>query len=211
LQQAGLDALVAMFTLAVALASAVIFGVAPALHIPRAEIMMGKEQMSVRQSGSLRQILVVAEIAISIILLGSAGPLLRSLWKLQNAPTGMETENVLTEAISLGSQSYREASQQFTFFTELETRLIRLPGVTSLAISDSVPPAGPMRSTILAGIEVSGRAPFAEGSMVLRAPAGILVVRSSGARSGGVGVGNLYACGGSAGCCVDSGATGDAR
>jgi putative ABC transport system permease protein len=164
LQQAGLDARVAMFTLVVALASAVIFGLAPALHVPRAEIMMGKEQISARRKGSLRQILVVAEIAISIILLASAGPLLRSLWKLQNAPTGMETENVLTEAISLGRQNYREAAQQFAFFTELEARLKRLPGVTSLAVSDSVPPAGQMRSTILAGIDIAGRAPFAEGT-----------------------------------------------
>jgi predicted permease len=166
LQQAGLDVRVGVFTLVVALASALIFGVAPALYKPSAEIMMGKEQIGARRGGSLRQILVVAEIAVSIVLLASAGPLLRSLWKLQNAPTGMETENVLTEAISLGSHNYREAAQQFAFFSDLEARLKRLPGVTSMALSDSIPPAGQMRSTILAAIEVAGRPALAGARVV---------------------------------------------
>ena len=164
LQQAGLDLRLGVFTVAVALASALIFGVAPALYRPSAEIMMGKEQISAPRGGYLRQILVVAEIAISIILLASAGPLLRSLWKLQNAPTGMETENVLTEQISLGSHNYKEAAQQFAFFTGLEARLKRLPGVTALAVGDSIPPAGQMRSTILAAVEVAGKPPLAEGT-----------------------------------------------
>jgi putative ABC transport system permease protein len=164
LQQAGLDLRVGVFTLMLALGSALIFGVAPALYKPSAEIMMGKEQIGARRGGSLRQILVVAEIAISIVLLASAGPLLRSLWRLQNAPTGMEIENVLTEAISLGSQNYKEAAQQFAFFTDLEARLKRFPGVTSVALSDSIPPAGQMRSTILAAVEIAGRPPLAEGT-----------------------------------------------
>jgi putative ABC transport system permease protein len=164
LQQAGLDLRVGVFTLMVALASALIFGVAPALYKPSAEIMMGKEQIGARRGGSLRQILVVAEIAISIVLLASAGPLLRSLWKLQNAPTGMETENVLTEQISLGNQNYKEAAQQFAFFTDLEALLRRFPGITSVALSDSIPPAGQMRSTILAAVEIAGRPALAEGT-----------------------------------------------
>jgi putative ABC transport system permease protein len=164
LQQAGLDVRVGVFTVVVALASALIFGVAPALYRPSTETMMGKEQIGARRGGSLRQILVVAEIAISIVLLASAGPLLRSLWKLQNAPTGMETENVLTETISLGSHNYLEAARQFAFFTDLEARLKRFPGVTSVALSDSIPPAGQMRSTILAAVEVAGRPPLAEGT-----------------------------------------------
>jgi putative ABC transport system permease protein len=164
LQQAGLDLRVGVFTLMVALASALIFGVAPALYKPSAEIMMGKEQIGARRGGSLRQILVVAEIAISIVLLASAGPLLRSLWKLQNAPTGMETENVLTEQISLGNQNYKQAAQQFAFFTDLEALLRRFPGITSVALSDSIPPAGQMRSTILAAVEIAGRPALAEGT-----------------------------------------------
>lgn len=164
LQQAGLDVRVGAFALLVTLAATLIFGVAPALYRPSTEIMMGKEQIGARRGGSLRQILVVAEIAISIVLLASAGPLLRSLWNLQNAPTGMETENILTEEISLGSYNYREASQQFAFFNDLEARLKRFPGITSVALSDSIPPAGHMRSTILAAVEVAGKPALAEGT-----------------------------------------------
>jgi hypothetical protein len=49
-------------------------------------------------------------------------------------------------------------------FTDRETRLKRFPGVTSVALSDSIPPAGQMRSTILAAIEVAGRPTLAEGT-----------------------------------------------
>jgi putative ABC transport system permease protein len=164
LQQAGLDIRIGVFALGVTLISALIFGVTPALHKPAPEIMMGKEQSATRQGSLMRQILVTAEIAISIALLASAGPLLRSLWKLQSVPTGMEIENVLTEAVTLGSHNYPVPAQQFVFFTELQQRLKRLPGVTSLALSDSLPPAGHMRSTILAGIEVAGRPPLREGT-----------------------------------------------
>jgi len=164
LQQAGLDLRVGAFALVVTLTAALIFGVAPALYRPSMEIMTGKERIGARRGGSLRQILVVAEIAISIVLLASAGPLLRSLWKLQNASTGMETENVLTEQISLGSYNYKEAAQQFAFFTDLEARLRRFPGISSVVLSDSIPPAGQMRSTILAAVEVAGKPPLAQGT-----------------------------------------------
>jgi predicted permease len=76
----------------------------------------------------------------------------------------MATEHVLTATISLGNYRYPKAEQQVAFFTELEGRLKRLPGVTSLALSDSLPPAGAMRSTIYAAIEVAGRPPLAEGT-----------------------------------------------
>src|SRR5260370_7837888 len=76
----------------------------------------------------------------------------------------METENVLTEAISLGGYRYPRPEQQIAFFSELQGRLKRLPGVTSLALSDSLPPSGQMRSTIFAAIEVPGRPLLKEGT-----------------------------------------------
>ena len=163
LQQAGLDLRVVAFTIGVALASAVVFGVAPALQRPAPEMLTGKQTRGTPRS-LLRQVLVTAQIAISLVLLAGASLLLRSLWNLQSVPTGMETENVLTEAIALGGYRYPQAAQQIAFFTELEARLKRLPGVTALALSDSLPPAGPMRSTIYAAIEVPGRPPLSEGT-----------------------------------------------
>jgi len=77
---------------------------------------------------------------------------------------GMQTENVLAEGISLGLYRYPKAEQQLAFFTELEAHLKRLPGVTSVAVSDSLPPSAPTRSTIFAAIEVAGRPLFSEGT-----------------------------------------------
>jgi putative ABC transport system permease protein len=163
LEQASLDPRVVIFTFGVALASATIFGVGPALKQPAPEMLSGKQTHSKTRS-LVRQVLVSAQIAISLVLLAAAGLLLRSLWNLQSSPTGMETEKVVTETISLGDYRYPDAAEQVAFFTELEGRLKRLPGVTAIALSDSLPPSGQMRSTIFAAIEVAGRPLLAEGT-----------------------------------------------
>jgi putative ABC transport system permease protein len=163
LPQASLDLRVVVFTFGVAFASAILFGVAPALNRPAPEMLSGKQTHAAARSLA-RQILVSAQIAISLVLLAAAGLLLRSLWNLQNVPTGIETQKVLTETISLADYRYPNPPQQIAFFTELEARLKHLPGVTAVALSDSLPPAGQMRSTIFATIEVAGRPLLAEGT-----------------------------------------------
>jgi len=133
LQEARLDLRAIVFTLAVALISAVFFGLVPALYRPAPELLIGKDVRATTRH-VLRQTLVSAQIAISLILLAGAGLLLRSLWNLQNVRTGMQTENVLTEVISLGGYRYPRPEQQIAFFAELQGRLKRLPGVASLAL-----------------------------------------------------------------------------
>ena len=163
LHEARLDLRVIVFTLAVALISAVFFGLVPALYRPTPELLIGKDVRATTRN-ILRQALVSAQIAISLMLLAGAGLLLRSLWNLQNIRTGMQTENVLAETISLGGYRYPRPEQQIAFFSELQGRLKRLPAVTSLALSDSLPPSGQMRSTIFAAIEVPGRPLLKEGT-----------------------------------------------
>jgi len=163
LEQAGIDLRVVAFAFAAAVCCVLFFGAVPALQRTEQETLRGK-QVSGAARSFLRQGLVAAQIGVSVILLAGAGMLLRSLWNLQRVPTGMATEHVVTAAISLGGYRYPKAEEQVAFFTELEGRLKRLPGVTSLALSDSLPPAGAMRSTIYAAIEVTGRPPIAEGT-----------------------------------------------
>ena len=163
LHEARLDLRAIVFTLAVALISAVFFGCVSALYRPAPELLIGKDVRATTRN-VLRQTLVSAQIAISLILLAGAGLLLRSLWNLQNVRTGMQTENVLTEVISLGGYRYPRPEQQIAFFAELQGRLKQLPGVMSLALSDSLPPSGQMRSTIFAAIEVPGRPLLKEGT-----------------------------------------------
>jgi putative ABC transport system permease protein len=163
LQQATVDLRVIAFTLGLALVSVTIFGLIPALVDPAPEQLCGKEVRATTRR-VLRQSLVATQIAVSLILLTCAGLLLRSLWNLHRAPTGMETENVLAETISLAAYRYPHSPQQIAFFAELQGRLQRLPGTISLALSDTLPPAGQMRSTILAAVEPAGHAPMAEGT-----------------------------------------------
>jgi predicted permease len=126
-------------------------------------LLIGKDARATSRN-FLRQTLISAQIALSLVLLAGSGLLLRSLWNVENTHLGMQTENVLAESISLGQYRYPKAEQQLAFFSELEARLRRLPGVTSVAISDSLPPSGPMRSTIFAAIEVPGRPLLSQGT-----------------------------------------------
>jgi hypothetical protein len=90
--------------------------------------------------------------------------LLRSLWKLESVPLGIETDRVVTARFVLGRQRYSSDDQQLTFFRELEHRLAAAPGVEAVAISDSLPPSGGMRGRPLATIEIEGRPRRPEGT-----------------------------------------------
>ena len=65
--------------------------------------------------------------------------MLRSLWKLESVPLGMETDHVLTARFVLGKQRYASDEQQLVLFNELEQRLASAPGVQVSAITDSIP------------------------------------------------------------------------
>jgi putative ABC transport system permease protein len=163
LQQASLDLRVVVFTFAIALVSVALFGVAPALTNPSPEQLCGKELRATTRS-LLRQALIAGQVAVSLILLTFAGLLLRSLWNLERAPTGMATDKVLTETVALATYRYPQPTQQIAFLTTLKTRLRSVPGVTNVAISDTLPPAGQMRSTLLTAVEPEGRPPMPEGT-----------------------------------------------
>lgn len=163
LDQAALDPRVLLFTLAGSLASGLLFGIAPAIQNPQAESLTGSRTAGARRM-LLREGLCAAQIAISLVLLASAGMLLRSLWKIQSVPLGLETEHVITAEFVLSRLGYGEDARQHQFFDELETRLARIPGVGSFAISDSLPPSGGTRGRLLASIQVEGRPAFDKGT-----------------------------------------------
>ena len=163
LQQATVDLRVLLFSLTISLASGIVFGLAPALEHPRAETLAGWRSLGSRQY-LFRHGLVAAQICASLVLLTGASLLLRSLWNLQNQPLGIRTGRVLTATVTLGQKSYGEPASQLAFFEELERRLHRIPGVTQLAVSDSLPLGGFKRSMIYSVIDVAGRPRSAEGT-----------------------------------------------
>ena len=163
LEDASLDGRVLLFALAGSLVSGLFFGLAPALQDLNAESLTGVRTAGARRM-FLRESLVAAQIAVSLILLTSAGMLLRSLWKLESVPLGLDSEHVITAEFTLGRQRYSDISRQFQFFEELEKRIRNVPGVTAAAISDSLPPSGGIRGRPLATIRAEGHPPLAEGT-----------------------------------------------
>jgi predicted permease len=163
LEQAALDGRVLLFALAGSLSSGLVFGLTPAIQTPTAESLAGWRATGARRM-LLRESLVAAQIAVSVVLLAGAGMLLRSLWKLQNVSLGLSAEQVVTADFILGKQRYSEDVRQLQFFDDIESRLRAIPGVTSFAISDSLPPYGGVRARPFVAIQVEGQPPFQEGT-----------------------------------------------
>ena len=116
----------------------------------------------------MRRVMVVMQIAACMILLVSAALLVRSFANLQNEALGMHTRGVLTASISLNREKYATPQAQMDFFTRAGEALRRLPGVSLVAVSDTIPPGGFHHDQIYSNIAVDGRpAPTGEtGGMV---------------------------------------------
>lgn len=121
--------------------------------------------------GRFRQALIVTQLAFSLALLSAAGLLLRALWRYQQIPLGMETQQVLTASLSLSPQRYPSAGRRLAFSEELEERLRSTAMFATVAISDSRPPDVPLRSKPLAVQQIDGRPQDSpvQGTMVWRA------------------------------------------
>lgn len=163
LEEASLDGRVLLFALGAAVASGLLFGMAPALRAAETSHLGGARSTGTARGG-LRSLLVAGQIAVGLMLLTGAGLLLRSLWQIERVPLGLQTDHVLTAQFVLGKQRYSRDVEQLSFFRELEQRLAHLPGVDAAAISDSVPPSGGTRGRPLSAIAVEGRERRPEGT-----------------------------------------------
>ncbi len=163
IEDATLDSRALLFTVCAAVASALLFGIAPAFW--NYGTLSGAATRSVTPSGArLRGALIALEIALSMAPLTCAGMMLRSLWNLEAAPLGFQSDRVVAARFTLGRQRFATPERQLAFFNELEARLANAPGIDAAALSDSLPPIGGMRSRPLASIAVEGRPPIPEGT-----------------------------------------------
>ncbi len=162
MEQAALDARVLLFALGMALACGTLFGIAPAAANPL-ELLAGSRLFGGSRN-SLRHALSAAQVGLSLVLLSSAGLLLRSLWNLQSVATGLHPERVITADITVGPARYPNSQSRQQFFDHLAARLRALPGVNSVAVSDSLPPTGFVHSRPLDTLRVSGMPPAEQGS-----------------------------------------------
>src|SRR5215216_4322840 len=137
----GVDWRVLLFSLGVSLVAGAIFGLAPALQATRPNVSMTLKDTAAQGGAArtrLRSVLVVAQIAISLVVLIAAGLVVRTLQQLQTMNPGFDTQNGLTMSFDLGLQGYDDARGQ-QFYRQLNERLQTLPGVESAAVMSYIP------------------------------------------------------------------------
>ena len=145
LHEVKIDTRVLGFTTLISLLSGLLFGLVPAWRASRASVNQSlKEGRQIGPEGKgwlrTRNILVVAEVALSLVLLAGAGLMLNSFVRLQRVSPGFAPQNILTTEISLPGARYEEPHQVNGFYQQLIDRLSNLPGVNAAGIGMSLPP-----------------------------------------------------------------------
>ena len=143
LDQAHLDSAVLLFTLAVTVITGVVFGLVPALQSTRSNLTValkegGRGNSSGAHSGRVRNVLVIAETALSLILLVGAGLMLRSFQRLMAVDPGFNPDRVLTLRVPLPAAITVKA-QQPAYYTRILDRLVSLPALNSVGLIAPLP------------------------------------------------------------------------
>ncbi|HEY0783119.1 MAG TPA: ABC transporter permease, partial [Thermoanaerobaculia bacterium] len=141
----GVDFASLVFALVTAIATGLLFGLAPALHARTgaffAALKEGGQRATVGSARQrLRRALVVGEVAAAAVLVIGGGLLIRSFWALQQVDPGFRPDGVLSFKLSLPATTYPDPTQAVGFYQRLVERLGALPGVTSAAAMSGLPP-----------------------------------------------------------------------
>jgi putative ABC transport system permease protein len=145
IEEIRIDRSVLAFALTVSLLTGLLFGLAPARQATRVDLQEALKEGGGSSAGGrklLRGLLVISEIALSLILLVGAGLLGRSLLALLSVDPGFRTENLMTMELSLPQYKYRQEQQQTEFFQQLLERAGSLPGVRAVALTTILPLSG---------------------------------------------------------------------
>jgi putative ABC transport system permease protein len=168
LEDVAINSAVLMFTFGVSLATGILFGVAPLWRAIKVDLNTslkagGRSGQSdgglyVRRH-SLRGLLVVSELTLSLMLLIGAGLLIRSFVRLQSVPPGFTTDHVLTMEVVAAGRKYQDDKNDkpiINFYREIESRVAHLPGVVAEGVVSALPLSGEVG---WGGISVEGYAP----------------------------------------------------
>ncbi len=143
----GINGPVLGFTLLVSFVTGIIFGLAPAFHISRTDLGEslkegGRGSTVSRESGLLRNLMVVSEVALSLVLLVGAGLLIQSFVRLLAEDSGFNPKNVLTMQVWLPDSRYPGKQQIPAFFRQTLERISTVPGVESAGAINFLPLSG---------------------------------------------------------------------
>lgn len=148
LDEVGIDARVLAFTFIVSLATGIIFGMVPALRAARVDLNEVLKDGGRQMPGGglfglshhrIRRLLIVFEIAVSLVLLIGAGLLIRSYQRILTANLGFNTHNVLSYRLSLPASKYQSPESVISFHRRADEKIRQLPGVESSGVSYSLP------------------------------------------------------------------------
>jgi predicted permease len=140
LHEIGTDIRVLLFTLLLSVLTGVLFGLAPALRLSRRDVQAGLQEAARGASATssvwgrghnLNKLLVVCELALSVVLLTGAGLFIRSFAHLQEVSPGFNPRNVLTVELTMSGRKYADGPTVIQTYRQLWDRLERLPGVTA--------------------------------------------------------------------------------
>ena len=138
----GIDLRVLAFTLGITLLTGLIFGAVPALQTSRVDLNDTLKEGGRGASGfrgRSRSMLVVTEIALSLVLLVGAGLMIQSFLRLRQVNIGLDAHNVFTATVLLPRAKYREPQQRIAFFKQLVERVRNIPGVESAGATGTLP------------------------------------------------------------------------
>jgi putative ABC transport system permease protein len=161
LDEMTLDGQVLGFALLVSLLTGVVFGLAPAFQAVKFDLNTalkegGRTSASPRSRSRLRDMLIVVELALSLVLLIGAGLLIKSFWRLQHIDTGFRAEQLLTMRLFPPASTYIDNQRTAAFYEKLLERVHSLPGVRDAAVTDGVPLGDGGGATFL---EIEGQLP----------------------------------------------------
>jgi len=147
LAETRLDPGVLIFTLALSIATGLLFGLTPAVSASRLDpqaalIEGGRGSTSGRSRGRLRTLLFVSEVALAFVLVIGSGLLIRSLLSVQSIPPGFDPEHVLALDVSLPDAKYTEDADRYRFYQRAVENLRGLPGVQAASAVYCSPLAG---------------------------------------------------------------------
>src|SRR5690348_4822097 len=145
--EANIDLKVLAFTAVVSVLTGVVAGILPALHLSRANVNQALKQ-GLGRTGSdsggnrTRSVLVVVEVALSLVLLIGAGLMIRSFQTLRSVNPGFDSRGVLTMTAAVSRGKFSTATEQISFFERTLERIRALPSVTAAGVIDDVPLGG---------------------------------------------------------------------
>jgi predicted permease len=161
LGEINLDWRVLGFTLVASVLTGILFGLAPTLQISRTDVQeslkeSGRGASSSRRHNRLRNLLIIGEVGLSVVLLVGAGLLFRSFLQLQSVNTGFTPQQVLTLRLSPAGSNYRRDADYIAFYGQVMQRVSAIPGVAAVGAINTLPlDKGPQ-----AGFRIDGRPPL---------------------------------------------------